>query len=63
MKELEFRDIKYGRQVIDSEGHLGKISEIDEIHNVIVEFSDGGSGIYCLDKTCLEYDPLYISVK
>jgi len=34
----------------------GKIIDDSDIHNIIVEYDNGGRGLYCLDKNCLEFD-------
>jgi len=38
----------------------GIVKEIDDIHNVFIEYEDGGSGLYCLDPSCDEFDPIEI---
>lgn len=66
-------NITGGRKVIDNEGNVGTIKHYDEeMHNVFVEYDNGGSGVYCLIEGCKEphevnghkfeieqYDPLY----
>jgi len=66
-------NITGGRKVIDSEGNVGTIKNYDEeLHNVFVEYDNGGSGFHCLNEGCTEpmevngykfeneqYDPLY----
>jgi len=34
----------------------GTVKKMDDIHNVFVEYENGGSGLYCLDSNCDEYD-------
>ena len=45
-KELDFKEIKLGMKVIDSDCHIGFIKQIDDIHNVDIEYDSGGMGIY-----------------
>lgn len=66
-------NITGGRKVIDNEGNVGTIKRYDEaLHNVFVEYDNGGSGFHCLNEGCKEpmevnehkfendqYDPLY----
>ena len=40
----------------DMEAH-GIVREIEDIHNVFVEYNGGGSGLYCMDPACEDYDP------
>ena len=56
MKEkLKFDDISIGMRVIDDDGEIGKVTEIHNIHDILVEYdNDGGSGLYCLDDECHE---------
>ena len=35
----------------------GIVKNVSDIHNVFVEYEDGGSGLYCLDYNCKEFDP------
>jgi len=47
--------------VIDNEGYSGKITDIQDIHNVWVTYdNDSGSGVYCLDENCPDFDPLIV---
>jgi len=48
-------------KVIDTEGNIGKIMKIKDIHNILVKFErNAGYGFYCLDQTDkMFYDPLY----
>jgi len=34
----------------------GIVRNISDIHNVFVEYEDDGSGLYCLDYNCKEFD-------
>ena len=56
----DFMEFKKGDRVVDDDGRYGIVVEAKNIHNIIVEY-DGkniGSGMYCVDKTCIEYDRL-----
>jgi hypothetical protein len=68
-------NIKIGLEVIDDGGTVGTIMECDDIHNIVVDYKDGGSGFYCLVEGCSEhrvingdkyivpyYDRLYFAV-
>jgi hypothetical protein len=56
---LTFENIEVGMRVIDQDDHIGTIKECEDIHNILVEYENGGSGFYCLDEKCEEYDELY----
>ncbi len=59
-KILPFGTVKVGDVVYDDSGYTGVVEQIEDIHNVWVEYSGGGgSGCYCLDALCASYDPLY----
>lgn len=72
LKLLDYKDIVVGMRVKNNERITGIIKECDNIHNIFVEYDNGGSGLYCLVKDCIEttiineqvieiphYDPLY----
>jgi hypothetical protein len=51
-------------RVSDSENHIGTITSCDDIHNVLVEFDNGGSGLFCLEEGCdtgLSDEVLYLN--
>jgi len=49
--------MKISDYVYDSELDIyGVVKEIKDIHNIIIEYEEGGSGLYCLDPSCDEYD-------
>ena len=61
-----------GMRVQDNECNVGTVKECEDIHNVFVEYDNGGSGLHCLVEGCIEtttingelvemlhYDPLY----
>ena len=48
-----------GLKVIDTDGIIGTIKQSFDLHNVWVVYDVGGSGFYCIDKNCKDYDPLY----
>ena len=52
--------LNVGDRVVDNYGVTGIVVKADDIHNIEVEY-DGkyiGSGLYCVDKKCAEYDEL-----
>ena len=54
-------DIKVGDKVIDKDGTIGRVTEIESKHNISVDYINClGSGIYCIDKNCEYYDRLKI---
>jgi len=57
--ELLYRP-SLGDPVIDGEGTTGKIISIENIHNVLVDYDNGGSGYYCLSRKCKRYSPLRV---
>ena len=61
-RKITFEELKVGIQVQDSDSIKGIVSDIKDIHNVYVLYGKGGvsgSGLYCLDKNCNDYDPLF----
>lgn len=52
-------DISDGMKVIDEDGIKGEVKQCYDIHNVFVVYNKGGSGFYCLDENCKDYDKLY----
>lgn len=60
---LLYADIKIGMKVIDEDGDVGTIKECDDAHNILVEFTNGGTGLYCLVPNCEDgSDNLYICI-
>lgn len=67
MDIVTFDDVYVGMRVVDVDGYIGVVMNCDDIHNVHVEYDDGGSGLYCLDEDCDKcsgdnaryYDPLF----
>lgn len=57
--ELLISDVYVGLKVIDNDDFTGLVTSCSDIHNVYVDYGDGGSGLYCLDKNCENYDPLF----
>jgi transglutaminase-like putative cysteine protease len=53
-----YETLYVGLKVRDADGVLGTIMAIDDIHNVWVEFTQGGAGYYCMDPACVAYDQL-----
>lgn len=60
LNKLTMQNIKTGLLVTDKDGDFGIIRNCDDIHNIKVEFTLGGVGLYCLDEECEEYEELYI---
>lgn len=56
---LSFETIEVGMKVIDQDDKIGIVKECSDIHNILVEYEDGLSGFYCLDKKCDLYDKLF----
>jgi len=53
-----YNRLKIGARVYDEFFRVyGKVVDKKDVHNVLVEYDDGGSGLYCLDKKCKEFDP------
>lgn len=49
-----------GDNVIDKDGKTGIVVDIRDIHNIEVVYTGkySGSGLYCVDKNCMDYDDL-----
>ena len=63
---ISYEDVYIGMEVIDKDGDNGIITKIYDSHNIVVEYCKnesndtlGGSGIYCLEKDCKDYYPLF----
>ncbi len=52
IEKLNYNDIKIGMRVMNDTKEVGIIIECDDIHNVLVEFTTGSSGFYCLELNC-----------
>lgn len=52
-KELEIGDYVYDPFM----NAYGLVKVVEDIHNILVEYDDGGGGLYCMDPTCEEFDP------
>ena len=59
---LLYADVKVGMVVIDADGDDGIITEIEDSHNVWVNYGCNGSGVFCMDKDCKDFDQLYICI-
>jgi hypothetical protein len=57
--EILPEDIYNGMEVIDDDGLTGVVIDSSDTHNVYVDYRSGSMGLYCLDKNCDEYDPLF----
>ena len=61
--ELIFDDVRPRLKVTDNKGNTGAITSAEhDIHNVEVKYLKGGKGFYCFDRTCAEYDPLFVYI-
>ena len=60
-RKVHFSDIYIGMVVkdLDEDFGIGVVEKYYDKHNVFVKFKNGGSGLYCLDEDCEDYDPLY----
>lgn len=58
-EEVSSENAYTGMVVVDrSDNSIGLIFAFSDLHNVEVIFPSG-KGIYCLEKTCDDYHPLY----
>tara|TARA_R110000744_G_C19257411_1_gene550981 strand:- start:274 stop:522 length:249 start_codon:yes stop_codon:yes gene_type:complete len=48
-------NLKFGMNVVDAEQNKGTIVNIDDLHNVEVDFQNGGRMLGCFVKDCEEY--------
>jgi hypothetical protein len=65
-------DLVIGMRITDNDGNVGIVKDCDDLHNVFVEYDNGGSGFHCLIEECIEttsklvdipqYDHLYYVV-
>lgn len=61
---VTFEQLKVGQLIQDSEGNIGKIVKIEDIHNVTVDYclnirdqiQHGGFGVLCFDPECQYYE-------
>lgn len=69
---IKYENLIKGLEVQSKEGYNGIVENCEDIHNVFVEYDNGGSGLHCLVEGCTEsriingqlieiphYDPLY----
>ena len=64
---ISYEDVYIGLEVSDEDGDNGIITEIYDSHNIMVVYynnenndtTTGGSGLYCLEKDCKDYDKLW----
>lgn len=61
-KPLLYSEVLIGTKVIDESGDRGTICDIDDAHNVYVDYGNGCGGWYCLDKSCKEYEPIFLDL-
>jgi hypothetical protein len=62
---LKFEELSIGMEVEDWWGEPGKVTECDDPHNVLIEFNNGGSSLYCMVDDCENRDltPIYKLIK
>lgn len=63
MKELTFEELSPGMTVQDDDGDIGIINDIEDIHNISIEYEKNGGigyGFVCLDENCMNKDRLYL---
>jgi hypothetical protein len=59
-----YNKLRVGDNVYDPDmDAYGIVKQIPDIHNIFVEYDDGGSGLYCLDPKCEDFDPSLKIVK
>lgn len=56
MTELRFEELVKGMRAFDGEHH-GTLTDVSDIHNVVLEFDNGGSALVCMDEGCPERHP------
>jgi hypothetical protein len=58
---LKFEDLSEGKKVENWWFESGTVKECTDPHNVLIEFDNGGSGLYCMDQDCNDRDftPIY----
>jgi len=47
-------ELYIGMRVEDDEGNVGTVKECHDIHNIFVEFDNGGTGLHCLIEGCAD---------
>lgn len=59
--QLKFEDLCEGMDVEDWWMTPGKVIECSDPHNVLIQFENGGSSLYCMVQDCDERDltPIY----
>ena len=58
---LKFKELYNGMKVEDWWSEPGIVKECSDPHNVLIEFDNGGSSLYCMDQDCNDRDstPIY----
>lgn len=59
MRKVRLPITDFNIRVQDEEGTVGTIIDSNDIHNIIVEFDNGGQGLYCLCEGCELAENLY----
>lgn len=48
-------NLELGRNIVDAEQNKGTIVNIDDLHNVEIDFENGGRMLGCFVENCKEY--------
>lgn len=51
---VTYSNLILGARVVDSEQNTGTIISIEDMHNIEVEFDNGGKGLWCFAEGCEE---------
>ena len=54
LQHVTCNNLEINKCVIDSEQNKGKIINIDDLHNVEIEFDNGSSALFCFVDGCDE---------
>ncbi len=52
---VTYSNLKLGKNVVDAEQNKGTIVNIDDLHNVEIDFENGGRMLGCFVEDCEEY--------
>ena len=58
-KIIPFERLCIGMVVLDVDGDEGRIQNLDDIHNIEIQYNIGGAGLSCQDNNCKDYSSLY----
>lgn len=54
---LKFAELHEGMEIEDFWFTPGKVIKCSDVHNVLIEFDNGGSELYCMANDCEDRDP------